>query len=186
MGLNPSFMEAPFYWGRGTSVSLSFFPELTCACPFAHDFPTWDGKVSLVSYCFWGKSPMYFRTVVHRYNRLTSVRKQTKHVSLNTLHLRLLSCLILGMDSFWIICKRACGGDLVLTDLLFFFLMFPLLQSPCTLNLLLTWLLLFTRAKLDNNEKLRDFTQNLEAACVETVESGKMTKDLAILIHGPK
>ncbi|KAG5039255.1 hypothetical protein JHK82_011414 [Glycine max] len=42
------------------------------------------------------------------------------------------------------------------------------------------------RAKLDNNEKLRDFTQNLEAACVETVESGKMTKDLAILIHGPK
>ncbi|KAG4914420.1 hypothetical protein JHK87_051977 [Glycine soja] len=42
------------------------------------------------------------------------------------------------------------------------------------------------RAKLDNNEKLREFTQKLEAACVETVESGKMTKDLAILIHGPK
>ncbi|RZB45837.1 Isocitrate dehydrogenase [NADP] [Glycine soja] len=41
-------------------------------------------------------------------------------------------------------------------------------------------------AKLDNNEKLREFTQKLEAACVETVESGKMTKDLAILIHGPK
>ncbi|XP_027358002.1 cytosolic isocitrate dehydrogenase [NADP] isoform X2 [Abrus precatorius] len=42
------------------------------------------------------------------------------------------------------------------------------------------------RAKLDNNEKLRDFTHKLEGACVETVESGKMTKDLAILVHGPK
>ncbi|KAL0395704.1 UNVERIFIED_CONTAM: Isocitrate dehydrogenase [NADP], chloroplastic/mitochondrial [Sesamum calycinum] len=42
------------------------------------------------------------------------------------------------------------------------------------------------RAKLDGNEKLLDFAQKLEAACIETVESGKMTKDLAILIHGPK
>ncbi|KAK9050717.1 hypothetical protein SSX86_030313, partial [Deinandra increscens subsp. villosa] len=42
------------------------------------------------------------------------------------------------------------------------------------------------RAKLDNNERLVDFVQKLETACVETVESGKMTKDLAILIHGPK
>ncbi|MFS7970522.1 putative isocitrate dehydrogenase (NADP(+)) [Helianthus anomalus] len=42
------------------------------------------------------------------------------------------------------------------------------------------------RAKLDNNERLADFVQKLESACVETVESGKMTKDLAILIHGPK
>ncbi|KAI3452453.1 hypothetical protein Pfo_009117 [Paulownia fortunei] len=42
------------------------------------------------------------------------------------------------------------------------------------------------RAKLDGNEKLLHFTQKLEAACIETVESGKMTKDLAILIHGPK
>ncbi|KAK9065101.1 hypothetical protein SSX86_016484 [Deinandra increscens subsp. villosa] len=41
-------------------------------------------------------------------------------------------------------------------------------------------------AKLDNNERLADFVQKLETACVETVESGKMTKDLAILIHGPK
>jgi isocitrate dehydrogenase len=31
-----------------------------------------------------------------------------------------------------------------------------------------------------------DFTEKLEAACVGTVESGKMTKDLALLIHGPK
>ncbi|KAI4350666.1 hypothetical protein L6164_005099 [Bauhinia variegata] len=42
------------------------------------------------------------------------------------------------------------------------------------------------RAKLDNNKRLQDFAHKLEAACIETVESGKMTKDLAILIHGPK
>ncbi|CAA0833772.1 Isocitrate dehydrogenase [Striga hermonthica] len=42
------------------------------------------------------------------------------------------------------------------------------------------------RAKLDGNEKLLDFTHKLEEACIETVESGKMTKDLAILNHGPK
>ncbi|EOY02462.1 Isocitrate/isopropylmalate dehydrogenase family protein isoform 4 [Theobroma cacao] len=42
------------------------------------------------------------------------------------------------------------------------------------------------RAKLDENERLLDFVHKLEAACIETVEAGKMTKDLAILIHGPK
>ena len=42
------------------------------------------------------------------------------------------------------------------------------------------------RAKLDKNDRLLDFAQKLEASCVETVEAGKMTKDLAILIHGPK
>ncbi|KAH9625603.1 hypothetical protein KSS87_017078 [Heliosperma pusillum] len=42
------------------------------------------------------------------------------------------------------------------------------------------------RAKLDGNQKLQDFVQKLESACIETVESGKMTKDLAILVHGPK
>lgn len=42
------------------------------------------------------------------------------------------------------------------------------------------------RAKLDDNAKLLDFTEKLEAACVGTVESGKMTKDLALLIHGSK
>ncbi|MGB2086356.1 MAG: NADP-dependent isocitrate dehydrogenase [Flavobacteriaceae bacterium] len=39
------------------------------------------------------------------------------------------------------------------------------------------------RGKLDNNQALVDFCQTLEAVCVETVESGKMTKDLALLIH---
>ncbi|KAB2601773.1 isocitrate dehydrogenase [NADP]-like [Pyrus ussuriensis x Pyrus communis] len=34
--------------------------------------------------------------------------------------------------------------------------------------------------------RLLDFTEKLEASCVGTVESGKMTKDLALLIHGPK
>ncbi|XWS10496.1 hypothetical protein CRYUN_Cryun39dG0084500 [Craigia yunnanensis] len=42
------------------------------------------------------------------------------------------------------------------------------------------------RASLDGNDRLLDFTENLEAACVRTVESGKMTKDLALLIHGPR
>ncbi|XP_068636669.1 isocitrate dehydrogenase [NADP]-like [Aristolochia californica] len=42
------------------------------------------------------------------------------------------------------------------------------------------------RAKLDSHEKLMNFALKVETACVETVESGKMTKDLALLIHGPK
>jgi isocitrate dehydrogenase len=42
------------------------------------------------------------------------------------------------------------------------------------------------RGKLDGNQKLIDFTNALEAVCIETVESGKMTKDLAISIHGNK
>ncbi|MCK5478122.1 MAG: isocitrate dehydrogenase (NADP(+)), partial [Methylococcales bacterium] len=40
------------------------------------------------------------------------------------------------------------------------------------------------RAKLDNNEALLQFCQKLEKVCVDTVESGKMTKDLALCIHG--
>jgi len=42
------------------------------------------------------------------------------------------------------------------------------------------------RAKLDNNEPLNKFALALEAACIETVEKGAMTKDLAICIHGDK
>ncbi|KAG6494858.1 hypothetical protein ZIOFF_042640 [Zingiber officinale] len=42
------------------------------------------------------------------------------------------------------------------------------------------------RAKLDKHEQLLEFVQKLELACIETVEFGKMTKDLALLIHGPK
>jgi len=40
------------------------------------------------------------------------------------------------------------------------------------------------RGKLDNNPALIDFCQKLEQVCVETVEAGEMTKDLAILVHG--
>jgi len=40
------------------------------------------------------------------------------------------------------------------------------------------------RGKLDNNQELIDFCHALEAVCVETVESGKMTKDLAVCAHG--
>ncbi|MFM7462680.1 MAG: NADP-dependent isocitrate dehydrogenase [Actinomycetota bacterium] len=38
------------------------------------------------------------------------------------------------------------------------------------------------RAKLDNNPALANFAEALEKVCIETVESGKMTKDLALLI----
>ncbi|CBI76344.1 NADP-dependent isocitrate dehydrogenase [Bartonella clarridgeiae 73] len=41
------------------------------------------------------------------------------------------------------------------------------------------------RAKLDNNEKLKNFATTLERVCINTVEEGFMTKDLAILI-GPE
>ncbi len=40
------------------------------------------------------------------------------------------------------------------------------------------------RAALDGNEALRRFAGALEAVCVETVESGRMTKDLAMLVRG--
>ena len=40
------------------------------------------------------------------------------------------------------------------------------------------------RGKLDNNQALINFANTLEQVCVETVESGKMTKDLALIIHG--
>jgi isocitrate dehydrogenase len=38
------------------------------------------------------------------------------------------------------------------------------------------------RAKLDNTPKVAEFSQTLEKVCIQTVESGKMTKDLALLI----
>ncbi len=40
------------------------------------------------------------------------------------------------------------------------------------------------RGRFDNNAELIEFAQILEAVCVETVEAGKMTKDLALAIHG--
>ena len=39
------------------------------------------------------------------------------------------------------------------------------------------------RGKLDNNQQLIDFANTLEQVCIETVESGKMTKDLALIVH---
>lgn len=42
------------------------------------------------------------------------------------------------------------------------------------------------RGKLDNNQPLIDFANTLEQVCIETVERGKMTKDLALLVHGDK
>lgn len=40
------------------------------------------------------------------------------------------------------------------------------------------------RGKLDKHQELIDFANALESVCIETVESGKMTKDLALIIHG--
>ncbi|MHA7108892.1 isocitrate dehydrogenase (NADP(+)) [Sunxiuqinia elliptica] len=40
------------------------------------------------------------------------------------------------------------------------------------------------RGKLDDNQALIDFAHTIEQVCIETVESGKMTKDLALIIHG--
>jgi isocitrate dehydrogenase len=40
------------------------------------------------------------------------------------------------------------------------------------------------RGKLDGNKELVQFCEALEAVCIETVESGKMTKDLAVCIYG--
>jgi isocitrate dehydrogenase len=42
------------------------------------------------------------------------------------------------------------------------------------------------RAKLDGNAELANFSKTLEHVCVDLVEAGKMTKDLAVCIHGDK
>jgi isocitrate dehydrogenase len=42
------------------------------------------------------------------------------------------------------------------------------------------------RAKLDGNAELAAFSKTLETVCVDLVEAGKMTKDLAFCIHGDK
>lgn len=42
------------------------------------------------------------------------------------------------------------------------------------------------RAKLDGNDALSKFCDDLEVAVIKTVESGVMTKDLAICMHGNK
>jgi isocitrate dehydrogenase len=42
------------------------------------------------------------------------------------------------------------------------------------------------RGRLDKNEELVRFSEALEQVCIETVESGKMTKDLAVCLYGTK
>ncbi len=43
---------------------------------------------------------------------------------------------------------------------------------------------LMYRGKFDGNNEVIGFAQKLEKACIDTVQSGKMTKDLAVCIHG--
>ena len=45
---------------------------------------------------------------------------------------------------------------------------------------------LWHRGRKDKNEKLQKFALDLESAVIKTVEGGKMTKDLAILVHGTR
>ena len=42
---------------------------------------------------------------------------------------------------------------------------------------------LIHRGLLDNNQKLIDFCKLLENVCIKTIEGGKMTKDLALLVY---
>ena len=42
------------------------------------------------------------------------------------------------------------------------------------------------RGKLDGNQELINYCTTLEKVCVDVVESGRMTKDLAVCIHGNK
>jgi len=42
---------------------------------------------------------------------------------------------------------------------------------------------LIHRGLLDNNQKLVDFCKLLENVCIKTIEGGKMTKDLALLVY---
>ena len=43
---------------------------------------------------------------------------------------------------------------------------------------------LLHRAALDNNADLKKFCETLEKVCIDTIESGFMTKDLAICVKG--
>src|SRR5262249_24913608 len=44
---------------------------------------------------------------------------------------------------------------------------------------------LAARGRMDDTPEVSEFAQTLERVCVETVEAGKMTKDLALLV-GPE
>jgi len=43
---------------------------------------------------------------------------------------------------------------------------------------------LLHRAKLDGNDELAQFCKTLEKVCIDSIENGQMTKDLALCIHG--
>jgi isocitrate dehydrogenase len=45
---------------------------------------------------------------------------------------------------------------------------------------------LMHRAKLDGTPEVQRFAETLEKVCIESIEAGQMTKDLALLVHGEK
>ena len=42
---------------------------------------------------------------------------------------------------------------------------------------------LLHRAKLDNNDELKNWCETCERVIIETIQAGHMTKDLAIIVH---
>jgi isocitrate dehydrogenase len=40
------------------------------------------------------------------------------------------------------------------------------------------------RGRMDGTPEVSEFAETLERVCIETVEEGKMTKDLALLVGG--
>merc|ERR1719491_844269 len=59
----------------------------------------------------------------------------------------------------------------------------PTVQTDNPLSCVIAWIRgLQHRAKLDGNFELKTFADTLEAAAIETVESGKITKDLWSLV----
>ena len=61
----------------------------------------------------------------------------------------------------------------------------PYTECLCAVASIFAWTRgLLHRAKLDKNAELKVFSEALEAICIETIEAGFMTKDLAICIKG--
>lgn len=73
----------------------------------------------------------------------------------------------------------------MLTEHYYFFLIFfdsVVVVCACAASIFAWTRGLAHRAKLDNNAGLARFAQALEDVCIETIEAGFMTKDLALCI----
>ena len=95
-------------------------------------------------------------------------RKSAKQIAVKFLQYGLLPVVVYALTwSGWFISDRGWGKD----------------HSTNPIASIFAWTQgLAHRAKLDNTPKVAEFAKTLERVCIETVESGKMTKDLALLI----